>query len=195
MHLPLPLILGSSSPFRKELLSRLQLPFDTCSPDIDESRLDEESPQQLVDRLSREKAAEVAHNYPAHLIIGSDQVAVIDGDILGKPGSHKNASRQLATASGKNVQFLTGLTLLNSSSGESQTEVIPFHVHFRDLSNERIERYLHTEEPYNCAGSFKSEGLGITLFERLEGDDPSALMGLPLIRLVHMLEQQGAQFP
>ncbi len=195
MALPLPLVLGSSSPFRKELLSRLQLPFETASPDIDESRLDGERPEQLVERLSREKAAEVAKRHPHHLIIGSDQVAVNGGEVLGKPGSFENAFQQLRSASGRSVQFLTGLTLLNSETGASQSEVIPFQVHFRELDDERIERYLRAEEPYNCAGSFKSEGLGITLFERLEGSDPSALMGLPLIRLVRMLEREGALFP
>ncbi len=195
MHLPLPLVLGSSSPFRKELLQRLQLPFESHSPDIDETALVEESPQQLVERLAIGKAQEVAKSYPAHLVIGSDQVAVNEGEILGKPGSFDKAVEQLSKASGKVVQFYTGLTLLNSQSGVVQSEVVPFAVHFRSLSEERIERYLKAEEPYNCAGSFKSEGLGITLFERLSGDDPSALMGLPLIRLVRMLEQQGAQFP
>ncbi|MBC8518900.1 MAG: septum formation inhibitor Maf [Gammaproteobacteria bacterium] len=193
--LPLPLILGSSSPFRKELLSRLQLPFETFSPDIDESHIDGESPEQLVERLSIEKATEVAHHFPAHLIIGSDQVALNGTEILGKPGSFENAFQQLAAASGKSVHFLTGVTLLNSESGKSQTEVVPFTVHFRELDDNMIKRYLHAEEPYNCAGSFKSEGLGISLFKRLEGDDPSALMGLPLIRLVRMLEQQGATVP
>lgn len=195
MVLPLPLILGSSSPFRKELLSRLQLPFETASPDIDETPLEGESPEELVARLSREKAAEVAREYPHHLIIGSDQVAVNGDEVLGKPGSFDAACRQLSAASGKSVQFLTGLTLLNSESGASQSEVVPFQVHFRELDNDRIERYLRAEEPYNCAGSFKSEGLGITLFESLEGTDPSALMGLPLIRLVRMLEKEGAVFP
>ncbi|HIJ23265.1 MAG: septum formation inhibitor Maf [Gammaproteobacteria bacterium] len=195
MHLPFPLVLGSSSPFRKELLSRLQIPFEACSPNIDESALAGESPQQLVERLSISKAAEIAKSFPAHLIIGSDQVAVNEGKILGKPGTFEGAVEQLSAASGKKVQFYTGLTLLNSVRGVQHSEVVPFAVHFRDLSEERIERYLHAEEPYNCAGSFKSEGLGITLFERLEGEDPSALMGLPLIRLVRMLEQEGAQFP
>jgi len=193
--LPLPLILGSSSPFRKELLSRLQLPFETFSPDIDEHQIDGESPEQLVERLSIEKATEVARHFPAHLIVGSDQIALNSGEILGKPGNFDRAFKQLAAASGKTVHFLTGLTLLNSETGDRETEVVPFTVHFRQLDEDRIERYLHAEEPYNCAGSFKSEGLGITLFERLEGDDPSALMGLPLIRLVRMLEQQGAIFP
>jgi septum formation protein len=195
MDLPLPLVLGSSSPFRKELLQRLQLPFETHSPDIDETALAGESPQQLVERLAIGKAEAVAERYPAHLVIGSDQVAVNGGEILGKPGSFERAVEQLLKASGQVVQFYTGLTLLNSQSGVRQSEVVPFAVHFRTLDRQRIERYLQAEQPYNCAGSFKSEGLGITLFERLSGDDPSALMGLPLIRLVRMLEQEGAQFP
>ncbi len=195
MHLPYPLVLGSSSPFRKELLARLQLPFETSSPDIDESHLENETPEELVARLAIGKAQEVAKSFPSHLVIGSDQVAVNEGEILGKPGSFEKAVEQLSAASGKGVQFYTGLTLLNSATGAMQTEVVPFVVHFRELSKERIARYLKAEEPYNCAGSFKSEGLGITLFEKLEGEDPSALMGLPLIRLVRMLEQQGAQFP
>ncbi len=195
MHLPLPLVLGSSSPFRKELLGRLQLPFEIHSPDIDETALSEETPQQLVERLAIGKATEVAKSYPQHLVIGSDQVAVNGGRVLGKPGGFEKAVEQLSMASGKMVQFYTGLTLLNSQTGQQQTEVVPFAVHFRELDEARITRYLRAEEPYNCAGSFKSEGLGITLFERLSGDDPSALMGLPLIRLVRMLEREGAQFP
>lgn len=195
MALPLPLVLGSSSPFRKELLSRLQLPFETSSPDIDETAIEGELPQQLVERLAIGKAEEVAKSFPAHLVIGSDQVAVNEGKILGKPGDFDNAVAQLSAASGKVVQFYTGLTLINSERGTVQSEVVPFVVHFRPLSEERIERYLQAEEPYNCAGSFKSEGLGITLFERLEGEDPSALMGLPLIRLVRMLEQEGVVIP
>ncbi len=195
MHLPLPLVLGSSSPFRKELLQRLQLPFETCSPELDESPLPDETPQQLVERLSVDKARAVAQHYPDHLVIGSDQVAVNEGTVLGKPGSFERAAEQLAMASGKVVQFHTGLTLLNSRTGAVQSEVVPFAVHFRVLNEARISRYLQAETPYNCAGSFKSEGLGVTLFERLSGDDPSALMGLPLIRLIRMLEQEGVEVP
>ena len=185
------LVLASTSPFRKELLQRLNIPFETHSPDVDESRLSEESPEQLVYRLAEAKARAVASQRPGALIIGSDQVAVIDGEVLGKPGSHDKAHAQLASASGKRVTFLTGLCLLNSESGKAQTEVVPFSVHFRQLSDEQIDNYLHQEQPYNCAGSFKSEGLGISLFERLEGDDPNALIGLPLIRLIRMLENEG----
>jgi septum formation protein len=187
------LVLGSTSPFRKALLEKLGLPFSTVSPEVDESRLADESPEQLVYRLSEAKARAVAGSKPDALIIGSDQVAVIDGEILGKPGSHEKAVEQLRNASGRAVTFLTGLCLLNSKTGGTQTEVVPFTVHFRDLSDEQIENYLRSEKPYNCAGSFKSEALGISLFERLEGEDPNTLIGLPLIRLVRMLENEGVR--
>ncbi len=149
----------------------------------------------LVERLAIEKAKRVAVDYPAHLVIGSDQVAVIDGEILGKPGSHEAATQQLQAASGERVLFLTALALLNSNSGACHGQVVPFAVQFRTLSPELIERYLRAEQPYHCAGSFKSEGLGVVLFERLEGEDPSALMGLPLIQLVRMLEREGVVIP
>ncbi|MEJ2346925.1 MAG: Maf family nucleotide pyrophosphatase [Gammaproteobacteria bacterium] len=185
-----PLILGSTSPYRRELLERLGLAFETDAPDVDETRLAGESPQALV-RLSEAKARAVAARHPGALVIGSDQVAVLDGEIMGKPGDHGAAVRQLERASGCTVTFYTGLCLLNAASGGVQLEVVPFQVVFRALSAEQIERYLRREQPYNCAGSFKSEGLGIALFERMEGDDPSALMGLPLIRLTRMLEREG----
>lgn len=188
------LVLASTSPFRKALLEKLELAFTTRSPEVDESRLDGETPEQLVYRLSEAKARAVAAECSADaLIIGSDQVAVIDDTILGKPGNHEKAVQQLNDASGRAVTFLTGLCLLNSATGMAQTEVIPFTVHFRALTNEQIENYLRKEQPYNCAGSFKSEGLGISLFERLEGDDPNTLIGLPLIRLVRMLENEGVR--
>jgi MAF protein len=192
---PSTLVLGSTSPFRKELLGRLALPFVTASPDIDESHIPGESPEALVKRLARSKAEAVAGDFPEALIIGSDQVACIDGTILGKPGTRERAIEQLSDASGKRITFYTGLCLLNSVTGDAQVLCEPFHVHFRRLERDRIERYLDAEEPYNCAGSFKSEGLGITLFERLEGDDPNALIGLPLIRLVQMLENEGVSIP
>ncbi|MEW8303545.1 MAG: Maf family nucleotide pyrophosphatase [Candidatus Thiodiazotropha sp.] len=185
------LILASSSPFRRELLSRLGVEFSTVSPDIDESGQADESPERLVIRLAENKAREVAKEHPAALIIGSDQVAVVDGMILGKPGGHEKAIEQLMQASGKRVSFLTGLCLLNSETGRTQVCCEPFHVIFRVLQKRAIENYLHKEEPYNCAGAFKSEGLGISLFERLEGDDPNALIGLPLIRLIAMLRNEG----
>jgi MAF protein len=187
----LPLVLGSTSPFRREILQKLDIPFATDAPDINESPEDQEKPQDLVQRLAQQKARAVAAHYPEHLIIGSDQVAVIDGKILGKPGSHEKAVDQLRQASGQTVNFYTGLCLFNSASGAMQTDVVPFDVVFRTLTRSEIENYLHKEKPYNCAGSFKSEGLGIALFERLQGDDPNTLIGLPLIRLVRMLKNEG----
>ena len=190
-----PLVLGSTSPFRRELLQRLGLAFDTAAPQIDESRATGESPEELVSRLALDKARAVAADHPGALIIGSDQVAVIDGAILGKPGNRENAISQLLQASGKVVTFHTGLCLLNAANDTAQAVVEPFRVHFRSLSRAQIERYLDREQPYGCAGSFKSEGLGISLFSRLEGNDPNALIGLPLIRLVEMLEREGINVP
>ena len=187
------LFLASTSPFRREILSKLSLPFETQAPEIDETPLPNESPEQLVERLSIAKAKAVAEKLTKGLVIGSDQVAVIDGEILGKPGNHDNAVEQLQNASGKTVTFLTGLCLYNAATHNMQVEVVPFKVVFRQLTTEQIESYLQKEQPYNCAGSFKSEGLGITLFERLEGDDPNTLIGLPLIRLVRMLEAEGVE--
>ncbi|MCP5424474.1 MAG: septum formation inhibitor Maf [Gammaproteobacteria bacterium] len=185
------LILASTSPFRRELLERLGLPFATRAPDADETPLPHETAEALVARLAEAKARAVAPHEPGTLIIGSDQVAVLDGDILGKPGDHERAKRQLQRASGRTVRFLTGLCLLDSDSGRLQVDTIPFHVTFRSLSTRQIERYLHREQPYQCAGSFKSEGLGIALFANMQGNDPNSLIGLPLIRLVHMLEAEG----
>ncbi|MGB0467850.1 MAG: Maf family protein [Pontibacterium sp.] len=185
------IVLASSSPFRREILDKLMLDYECFSPDIDESPLPNERPQALVTRLSALKAKAVAARYDNALIIGSDQVAVIDGEILGKPLTQANAFKQLRKASARSVTFYTGLSLLNSHTGQIQTDVVPFTVHFRALSERMINNYLHKEEPYHCAGSFKSEGLGIALFEKLEGDDPNTLIGLPLIRLISMLEQEG----
>lgn len=188
-----PVILGSTSPYRKELLERLRLPFETAAPDIDETALNGETPEALVARLARGKAEAVAVKHPGALIIGSDQVATLDGAIIGKPGNHDAATGQLQRASGRTVTFFTGLCLLNAVTGVSQCEVVPFRVTFRSLTAAQIEHYLQREQPYNCAGSFKSEGLGVALFERMDGDDPSALMGLPLIRLTRMLEREGIE--
>jgi 7-methyl-GTP pyrophosphatase len=185
------LILGSSSPFRAELLAKLGLPFTTASPDIDESPLINEQPEQLVQRLSEQKARVIGQLYPNALIIGSDQVALLDGNILGKPGNHNNAVKQLMSASGKTVRFLTGLALFNSHSGKMYSLVEPFEVTFKSLSLAKIEFYLQQEQPYQCAGSFKSEGFGISLFSKLNGDDPNSLIGLPLIRLIDLLQSQG----
>jgi MAF protein len=190
------LILASSSPFRKELLTKLGLDFSTHAPDIDESRKDGETPEQLVYRLAEEKAAEVAKTQSG-LIIASDQVATlgsgtqVDDKILTKPHTHENAIKQLQQSSGNTVTFVTSLTLLNTSTGNIQTVIENFKVIFRVLSAEQIDNYLKKERPYNCAGSFKSEALGISLFERLEGNDPNTLIGLPLIQLIKMLEHEG----
>lgn len=185
------LVLASTSPFRKALLTKLGLAFEVAAPEVDESPQANEHPAQLVERLACAKARKVAQQQPDALIIGSDQVAVIDGKILGKPGNHDKAVEQLQQASGKIVTFLTGLCLHNAANGQYQSEVVPFKVVFRALTDGQIENYLRAEQPYNCAGSFKSEGLGIALFERLEGEDPNSLIGLPLIRLIQMLEKEG----
>ena len=185
------LVLASTSPFRKSVLEKLGLPFDCHAPEVDETPRPDETPAQLVERLSIAKALAVAAHFKQGLVIGSDQVAVIDNSILGKPGNHENAVAQLERASGKTVTFLTGLALVNAESGSIQAEVLPFKVIFRQLTHPQIVNYLNAEQPYNCAGSFKSEGLGIALFERLEGDDPNTLIGLPLIRLIRMLEKEG----
>ncbi|MDZ7663054.1 nucleoside triphosphate pyrophosphatase [Thiohalophilus sp.] len=185
------LVLASTSPFRKAILEKFGVPFDTASPEVDETARASESAEQLVERLAEAKARAVADQFPDALIIGSDQVAVIDDTILGKPGDHARAVEQLRAASGQTVTFLTGLCLYNSTTDHAQCDVVPFKVHFRQLNDSQIENYLQKEQPYNCAGSFKSEGLGIALFEKLEGDDPNTLIGLPLIRLIRMLDQEG----
>lgn len=185
------IILGSTSRYRKQLLQRLGIEFATAAPGIDETKLDEESPQALVARLSEKKAKAVAENFTDSLIIGSDQVAVLNNEILGKPGNHEKAVQQLLRLSGNTVTFFTGLCLYNTDTSAIQTDVIPFTVVFKKLTTKQIENYLEKEKPYDCAGSFKSEGLGVALFERMEGDDPSALIGLPLIRLCKMFEQEN----
>ena len=185
------IILASSSPYRKELLARLGLPFAAIAPDIDETPLPGEPPEHLVGRLAVAKAQAIAERHPHALVIGSDQVAVHRGRIVGKPGDHDRAVAQLRAASGQTVTLHTGLALVDADSGRAQSEVIPFRVVFRKLTDGQIERYLRKEQPYNCAGSVKSEGLGIALLERFDGDDPNTLIGLPLIRLVAMLEKEG----
>lgn len=184
------LILGSSSPFRAELLSKLDLSFTQVSPNIDETPKAGEKPVALVERLATSKALEIAKTHPEALIIGSDQVAVIDEDILGKPGNHQNAMAQLKRASGRDVTFMTGLALYNAKTEHMQSVVEQFTVHFRKLSEHQIDFYLKKEQPYQCAGSFKSEGFGISLFSKLVGDDPNTLIGLPLIRLIKMLKNE-----
>ena len=189
------LVLASTSPFRKQLLERLNSPFQTFAPDVDETRLADESPDDLVIRLSEAKARAGAKVFPDALIIGSDQVAVCGEDVLGKPGSHDKACEQLARLAGQQVSFMTGLCLLDTASEQLRLEMVPFHVQFRALTDAQIERYLRIEQPYNCAGSFKSEGLGISLFESMQGEDPNALIGLPLIRLVSWLNESGVEIP
>lgn len=185
------LILGSSSPFRKALLEKLDLSFESDSPDIDETPLKNEKPEDMVARLAKLKALAIAERHPNALIIASDQCATLDGEIIGKPGEHDKAVEQLTKASGRAVTFYTSLCVLDSGTEQTEELVEPFHVYFRELGESQIENYLKKEEPYNCAGSFKSEGLGIALFERLEGKDPNTLIGLPLIELIRVLGKFG----
>ena len=187
------LILASSSPYRRELLERLQIPFEVMSPEVDETPHPGETPEKLVKRLAIEKAQKIAGQKPGALVIGSDQVAIYNGRIVGKPHSHDKAVEQLRSASGRAVTLYTALALVNADTGRVQHEVIPYRVTFRTLTDAQIESYLHKEQPYSCAGSVKSEGLGIALLERFEGDDPNTLIGLPLIRLVRMLENEGVK--
>ena len=191
----LPLVLASSSPYRRELLTRLRLPFIWGAPAIDEAPRPEEDASTLVRRLAEEKARALSPQHPQHLIIGSDQVAVLGNQILGKPHTHERAHAQLLAASGNSITFLTGLALLDSQSDRCQIDCIPFTVHFRQLSDAQITRYLETEQPYDCAGSFKAEGLGVSLFRSTEGTDATSLVGLPLIRLVDMLHAAGIDIP
>lgn len=185
------LLLASSSPFRRALLVRLQLPFQAVAPNLDETPQPRETGKDLVVRLAESKAQSVAFQQTESLVIGSDQVAVFNDEILGKPGNHKNAIKQLMQFSSQSVTFYTGLCLWDSESGRRQVDVVPFRVRFRRLTWQQVDTYLHREQPYQCAGSFKSEGLGIALFETLTGEDPSSLIGLPLIRLIRMLEAEG----
>lgn len=193
---PLPtIVLASTSPFRRELLGRLEFPFVCRAPNIDETRLPSESASEMVARLAIEKAKAVSSEFDQALIIGSDQCAVNGNNILGKPHTHENAIKQLQGASGKTVNFLTSLCLYNTQQQTHQVAVIPFSVTFRKLSDITIENYLLREQPYNCAGSFKSEGLGITLFESMQGTDPNALIGLPMIQLTSFLQNEGVYLP
>lgn len=187
------LILASTSPYRCELLKRLQLPFFTDAPEVDETPKAGEGAMDTSRRLSQEKALAVAIRHPDALIIGSDQVALLEGQQIGKPGTHDKAARQLRAMSGKTTRFYTALTLLNSKTGRMQTEVAENLVTLRELSDDEIEGYLQKEQPYNCAGSAKSEGLGIALMSSMQGDDPNALIGLPLILLTHMLREENVR--
>ena len=187
----LPLVLASSSRYRKQLLEKLGLSFIQASPDADETALPDETAQQLTERLALVKASALSTHYPAHLIIGSDQVATHNGRIIGKPHTKDNAFQQLKAFSGQSVTFLTGLCLYNSKTGQHQSHTEPFCVHFRELNDQQILSYIEKEQPLDCAGSFKSEGLGITLFSAMEGRDPNSLIGLPLIALTTMLRNEG----
>ena len=189
------LILASSSLYRRELLTRLQIPFEVISPDVDETPLAHEAPQDTALRLAQLKACAVAEKFPNALIIGSDQVALLDKQQLGKPHTFEHAKKQLMAASGQSLVFHTALCLYNSRTKNMQAHVVPITIKFRTLSEGLIERYLEKEQPYNCAGSAKFEGLGIALIERFEGEDPNALIGLPLIALVDMLHKEGVRLP
>lgn len=193
------LLLASSSIYRRELLARLQLPFICHSPDIDESPLPNETPRALVERLAVSKARALAQSYPEHIIIGSDQVAVLDQQIIGKPLHAEGAFKQLCAASGRSVTFLTALAIIDtrktSNTPREQVDCVPFTVHFRTLSDAQILRYIDKEQPFDCAGSFKSEGLGVSLFQATEGTDATSLVGLPLIRLCDMLNTCGIAIP
>ncbi|SHF54199.1 MAF protein [Modicisalibacter ilicicola DSM 19980] len=185
------LVLASGSRWRRQLLARLGIPFEWASPDIDETPSPGEPPEALVHRLALAKAERLTGDYPQHLIIGSDQVALFGNDILGKPGDASTARATLARFSGQRVHFLTGLALIDTQKGWHRVCHERYDVVFRDLSSAEIERYVEQERPFDSAGSFRMEGLGITLFERLEGDDPNTLIGLPLIRLCALLREAG----
>ena len=191
MHAPI--ILASSSAFRKSLLDRLHLSFECHSPDLDESPLQNESASTYVCRLAEAKARAIADKFPDAVVIGSDQCALLDDQILGKPGSHDNALEQLKSAQGKTVVFHTGVCVLQLTTGFSEVDDILFQVKFRQLSDAQLGHYLQVEQPYECAGAFKSEGYGVSLFSEMQGDDPTALIGLPLIRLTGMLENAGVK--
>jgi len=185
------LVLASTSKYRRELLGRLGLPFEVASPHVDETALPQEAPQDTARRLAEAKARAVAARFPQAIVIGSDQVAVLGDMPLGKPGDHATALRQLKAMRGKEVVFHTALCVYAAASARAQTRVVPFSVRFRNYSDAQIERYLQREQPYDCAGSARCEGLGIALIAEMRGDDPNALIGLPLIALTEMLAAQG----
>jgi len=193
--LPERLILASTSKYRKMLLQRLDLPFDCEAPGTDETPLGDEAPDELVSRLAAQKASVVAGKYPTSVVIGSDQMAVLHGKILGKPGNHQSAVLQLRSCSGQTVKFLTSVSVQSLSRGFSESYTDVTRVSFRSLAEAEIESYLLREKPYDCAGSFKSESLGVTLFERITSEDPTALIGLPLIQTTAMLRRAGFRLP
>lgn len=186
-----PLILGSTSRYRRELLERLRLPFTAEAPQVDETPLPGETPEALARRLALAKARDVASRHLGAVVIGSDQVADLDGEPLGKPGTHERAVAQLRRMRGKTVVFQTALAVVCLETGFEAQELAPVRVVFRDLTDDEIERYLRAEQPYDCAGSARSEGLGIALLERIDNDDPSALVGLPLIRTCRLIRAAG----
>lgn len=186
-----PLILASSSIYRRELLTHLQIPFTCISPEVDETPLTGEAPEQTALRLAQIKAKKIGNDHSDALVIGCDQVATLDGIQLGKPLNHDNATKQLRMMRGREVTFHSALCLYNATTRSMQAEVVPYVVQFRNLSDAQIESYLVKEQPYHCAGSAKSEGLGIAIIERMVGEDPNALIGLPLIKLVSMLKNEG----
>jgi len=193
--LPRPLVLASTSRYRRELLQRLQLPFEVLAPDVDETPLPGEAPVALAARLALAKARAVAQRRPGAVVIGSDQVADLDGQPLGKPGDHGRAVAQLQRMRGRTVVFQTAVAVVCADSAFEQADLAAVRVRFRDLQDREIERYLRAEQPYDCAGSAKSEGLGIALLESIDSDDPTALIGLPLIRTCRMLRAAGAVLP
>ncbi|WP_417283326.1 Maf family nucleotide pyrophosphatase [Comamonas sp.] len=190
-----PLILGSTSRYRRELLSRLQLPFETVSPEVDETPIPGETPLDLSLRLSRAKALAVAALHPGAIVIGSDQVPELDGQPLSKPGTHERATEQLRQMSGRQMNFHTGVCVTCAETGFTEASVVTVQVRFRQLNDAEIERYLRAEQPYDCAGSAKSEGLGIALLDAIVSDDPTALIGLPLIRTCQLLRSAGVVLP
>lgn len=193
--LPRSLILGSTSRYRRELLTRLALPFDVAAPDVDETPAQNEIPRELALRLALAKARAVAALNPDAVVIGSDQVADLAGQPLGKPGTHERATLQLQQMRGQAVVFQTAVAVVCQATGFEQVDLAPVQVRFRDLSDAEIERYLRAEQPYDCAGSAKSEGLGIALLDAIDSDDPTALIGLPLIRTCRMLRAAGLVLP
>lgn len=192
---PRPLVLGSTSRYRRELLQRLHLPFEVAAPDVDETPAPGEAPRALALRLALAKARAVAAQHPDAVVIGSDQVADLAGEPLGKPGTHERATAQLQRMRGHTVVFQTAVAVVCQATGFEQVDLAPVEVRFRDLSDAEIERYLRAEEPYDCAGSAKSEGLGISLLDAIVSDDPTALVGLPLIRTARMLRAAGLTLP
>lgn len=188
-------VLGSTSPYRRELMQRLGLPFEVMAPGVDESPAPGETPAALAQRLALAKARAVARQRPAAVVIGSDQVADLNGEPLGKPGTHERAVEQLRRMRGQTVVFQTALAVVCLDSGFEAADLAPVRVQFRNLEDAEIERYLRAEQPYDCAGSAKSEGLGIALLDRIDSDDPTALVGLPLIRTCRLLRAAGVRLP